>query len=138
MFSHRCPSGRRHALYLLWCCGWTHCGSFIEPKKIINRIINPYFIIKKMTLNLPLYKSNMFEEKWNHVPFRAPAHKREIALPEILFITTFPSRECGIATYSQDLVFALKNQFSKSFSISICALKPKLKNPLIFKSQSIS
>jgi glycosyltransferase involved in cell wall biosynthesis len=71
----------------------------------------------------------MFEEKWNHVPFRAPAHKREIALPEILFITTFPSRECGIATYSQDLVFALKNQFSKSFYISICALETETEKP---------
>lgn len=44
-------------------------------------------------------------------------------LAEILVITTYPPRECGIATYSQDLIKALKNQFSNSFSIRICALE---------------
>lgn len=45
------------------------------------------------------------------------------SLPEILFITSFPPRECGIATYSQDLIKALKNKFSYSFKISICPLE---------------
>lgn len=44
-------------------------------------------------------------------------------LPEVLFITSFPPRECGIATYSQDLVQALNNKFHDSFKISICALE---------------
>lgn len=44
-------------------------------------------------------------------------------LPEILVITTFPPRECGIATYSQDLIKALNNKFGKSFRIQICALE---------------
>jgi glycosyltransferase involved in cell wall biosynthesis len=44
-------------------------------------------------------------------------------LPEILFITTFPPRECGIATYSQDLIESLNNKFKNSFSIKICALE---------------
>jgi glycosyltransferase involved in cell wall biosynthesis len=44
-------------------------------------------------------------------------------LPEILFITSFPPRECGIATYSQDLIEALNNKFKKSFEIKICALE---------------
>jgi glycosyltransferase involved in cell wall biosynthesis len=42
---------------------------------------------------------------------------------EIVFITSFPPRECGIATYSQDLIKALNNKFKKSFSIKICALE---------------
>ncbi len=46
-----------------------------------------------------------------------------ISIPEILFITSYPPRECGIATYSQDLVKALNNKFENSFSISICALE---------------
>ncbi len=44
-------------------------------------------------------------------------------LPEIVFITSYPPRECGIATYSQDLIFALNNKFRKSFDIKICALQ---------------
>ena len=47
----------------------------------------------------------------------------ESALPEILFITSYPPRECGIATYSQDLIEALNNQFTDSFSIKVCALE---------------
>src|SRR5712671_1549289 len=45
------------------------------------------------------------------------------ALPEILFITSYPPRECGIATYSQDLIKALNNKFNHSFKLSICALE---------------
>lgn len=43
-------------------------------------------------------------------------------VPEILVITTFPPRECGIATYSQDLIQSLNDKFKKSFDIKICAL----------------
>jgi hypothetical protein len=46
-----------------------------------------------------------------------------VKLPEILFITTFPPRECGIATYSQDLIKSLNNKFKNSFNIKICALE---------------
>jgi len=49
--------------------------------------------------------------------------KKETKLPEILCITTFPPRECGIATYSQDLILALNNKFKKSFAIQIAALE---------------
>jgi len=45
------------------------------------------------------------------------------SLPEILFITSFPPRVCGIATYSQDLIKSLMNQFDHSFSIRVCALE---------------
>ena len=44
-------------------------------------------------------------------------------LPNILFITSYPPRECGIATYSQDLTTALDKKFSSSFNIVICALE---------------
>jgi len=54
-------------------------------------------------------------KKWSHHTISA--------LPEILFITSYPPRECGIATYSQDLIKALRNKFSHSFKISICPIQ---------------
>jgi glycosyltransferase involved in cell wall biosynthesis len=44
-------------------------------------------------------------------------------LAQILFVTSYPPRECGIATYSQDLIKALNNKFSSSLSINVCALE---------------
>ena len=44
-------------------------------------------------------------------------------LSEILFVTSYPPRVCGIATYSQDLIKALNNKFSNSLSIKVCALE---------------
>lgn len=49
--------------------------------------------------------------------------KQEISLPEILVISSYPPRQCGIATYSQDLVGALNNKFHSSFLLTICALE---------------
>lgn len=45
------------------------------------------------------------------------------ALPEILFICSYPPRECGIATYSQDLINAIREKFAGSFSVKIVALE---------------
>ncbi len=45
--------------------------------------------------------------------------------PEILCLTSYPPRECGIATFSQDLIKMLKNRFDQSLSIKICALESK-------------
>ena len=45
----------------------------------------------------------MAPEIWNQDQLPSPEH--EVA--EILFITSYPPRECGIATYSQDLIKSL-------------------------------
>ena len=49
-------------------------------------------------------------------------------LPEVLFITSYPQRECGIATYSYDLVNAIQEKFGKSFSLKVCALEAEQTN----------
>ena len=46
-----------------------------------------------------------------------------IDLAEILVITSYPPRECGIATYSQDLIASINNKFNSSFAIKVCALE---------------
>ncbi len=46
-------------------------------------------------------------------------------LPEILFITSYPNRECGIATYSQDLIHAIKSKFGRTYALKVCALEGK-------------
>ena len=43
--------------------------------------------------------------------------------PEILLISSYPPRECGIATYTQDLVQAMNKTFHQCFNITICALE---------------
>ena len=47
----------------------------------------------------------------------------KVVLPEILILSSYPPRECGLATYSQDLIKALNNKFGKTFDIHVCALE---------------
>jgi len=42
---------------------------------------------------------------------------------KLLIIATYPPRECGIATFTTDLVNAIKNQMDDSIDIEICALE---------------
>lgn len=44
-------------------------------------------------------------------------------LLEILFISSYPPRECGIATYTNDLISALKSKYIHSFNLKVCALE---------------
>lgn len=57
------------------------------------------------------------------------AYSNPICSPtEILVISSYPPRECGIATYSQDLILALINKFNESFSFKVCALESGIAN----------
>ncbi len=47
----------------------------------------------------------------------------QIPCAKILLVTSYPPRECGIATYSYDLITALKNKFEDCLDIKICALE---------------
>lgn len=42
---------------------------------------------------------------------------------EILMVTSFPPRKCGIATYSQDLIKSIEDKYCESFTVKVCALQ---------------
>lgn len=46
----------------------------------------------------------------------------KMELPKIVMLTTFPPRECGIATYSQDLIGNLVKIYGDSFDLKVCPL----------------
>ncbi|MFT5253219.1 MAG: glycosyltransferase involved in cell wall biosynthesis [Flavobacteriales bacterium] len=46
-----------------------------------------------------------------------------MTINEILMVTSFPPRKCGIATYSQDLIKSIEDKYCDSFTIKVCALQ---------------
>ncbi|MDD4972120.1 MAG: glycosyltransferase [Paludibacter sp.] len=68
-------------------------------------------------------KSHDYPQSLGKINMLKPSQKIPVDLSEILVISSYPPRECGIATYSQDLIRALNNKFSKSLSIKVCALE---------------
>jgi len=42
---------------------------------------------------------------------------------QVLFLSSYPPRECGIATYSKDLINAVSSKFSPTFDVKVCALE---------------
>ena len=77
-------------------------------------------------------QQDMYKLSYSLLPSQKPAHTGDMtvipsesapALPEVLFITSYPPRQCGIATYSQDLMHELQSKFRDSFSIKVCALE---------------
>lgn len=76
---------------------------------------------KSTYINEDLFENRTYQQALNnHLKSRKTQGN---ALPEILFISSYPPRECGIATYTQDLIRALKNKFEASFSLRVCALE---------------
>src|SRR5690606_31169700 len=54
----------------------------------------------------------------------------DIDLTEILCLTTYPPRQCGIATYSQDLHNALEKTFGDTFKFTIYPLVSQKSQPV--------
>jgi len=51
-----------------------------------------------------------------------------IASGQVLVVTSFPPRECGIATYSADLIKALENNMDRSVQIRVCAIESQVES----------
>lgn len=84
-----------------------------------------------MTTHLILHPSDQYSHIVDSRPYilnRGAYHAPRTGIKttpkaEILFISSFPPRECGIATYTQDLVNALEAQFNSTFDCVVCALE---------------
>lgn len=46
-------------------------------------------------------------------------------LPKILFLSTFPPTQCGIATYTQDTISAITNVFGETLTCEICDISER-------------
>lgn len=44
-------------------------------------------------------------------------------MKEILCITTYPPRQCGIATFSDDLIRSIHRKFGESYTVKVCAIE---------------
>jgi glycosyltransferase involved in cell wall biosynthesis len=82
-----------------------------QSNSLINNLDKHFETGNQIHSGLPLVKS------------KKPVETKNNDEVEILFITSYPPRVCGIATYSNDLINVLKNKFGKSYSVKVCALE---------------
>lgn len=77
---------------------------------------------KSLTVQTPRHRSVFSKARPSNSEF-----KKSTSLPSltILMVTTFPPRECGIATYSKDLIGALEKIYGPSIQIKLCPLLKK-------------
>ncbi|CDF80321.1 glycosyltransferase (GT4) [Formosa agariphila KMM 3901] len=68
------------------------------------------------------------DRKKNYTKSNIKKHQKKAtkSRSKILMLSTYPPRECGIATYTQDLKKALTNTFQESLDIKICAIETDL------------
>ncbi len=90
-------------------------------KATVSQGYNNFFMLKRefSTLRSSVQPRSMHE--YLKKPIQEVNTKQKAG---ILFITSYPPRACGIATYSSDLISSVKNKFSSSLTIKVCALEP--------------
>jgi len=81
--------------------------------------------------DLTLKKSSSFQRKAAFMSQQKPYEHSDVLKKNgsVLMLTTFPPRECGIATYSEDLKKSVEGVFSSGCALEICALYNE-KHPL--------
>lgn len=82
-------------------------------------------MLHKAIIGKPL---NRYFQQKNSVPgiFGESGKKQasgETEKTEIIVLSSYPPRECGIATYTQDLIESINSKFTGSFEIQVCALE---------------
>ena len=90
-------------------------------KATVSQGYNEFFMFQRELSSLlsSLHSVIMHENK------KKPIQEENVKQKaEILFLTSYPPRVCGIATYSSDLIRSVINKFSSSLTIKVCALEP--------------
>ncbi|WP_228388481.1 glycosyltransferase [Chryseobacterium sp. CBo1] len=67
------------------------------------------------------------EDKAIRQPYNDKKHKT-YNKTNIVFVSTFPPKVCGIATYTQDLIKSLHSKFGESFNAIICPIETEEEN----------
>ncbi|MEQ8477160.1 glycosyltransferase [Fulvivirga sp.] len=57
--------------------------------------------------------------------------------PVVLFLTSYPTRPCGIATFSKDLITAIHDKFSGNYELRVCALENSNHNNHVYPEEVI-
>jgi glycosyltransferase involved in cell wall biosynthesis len=104
-----------------------------EPKHMKNEM---FYDAKSTISNASAVPSLKVREQFrfkDHV--NTILKEEEVLPPEILFLTSYPPRECGIANYSQDLIKSLDNKFTRSFSLKVCAFETSISTNLEYPEE---
>ncbi len=86
----------------------------MDNKTITEQMVMPSEKILGSLMDIPKYQKIAKED------IKADSH-----VSEIIFLTSYPPRECGIATYSRDLERALTEKFGQSFILKVIPLESK-------------
>ncbi len=71
------------------------------------------------------HKSNFFFQGYTPAIVKKSSVDPNNKISEIVFLTFYPPRKSGIATYSQDLMEALLKKFGPSFKLTVLPLELK-------------
>lgn len=80
--------------------------------------MNKGLVLYQGSLSTPFVQTERYELE-HHTVRKAGLE----AKPEVLFISSYPPRACGLATYTFDLIKSIEEQYRNTFKISICALQ---------------
>ncbi len=73
--------------------------------------------------DLLIAEDTSFQDVIQELLFTESIPEVKKVLPEILMVSSYWPRECGIATYSQDLITAIRKKYGDSFKMTVCALE---------------
>lgn len=88
-------------------------------------MISQNMVKKKLKMNKNI--NSDVEDKAIRRSYNEKKHKT-YNKTNIVFVSTFPPKVCGIATYTQDLIRSLHSKFGESFNAIICPIETEEEN----------